>query len=221
MLILWYDVYLTKFTGRSELLLWSKYLLEHWSTKVHCDLARLLVRHQVKCAHYVNSKPNLNTDFWEIWREFGAVQLSCFIAYLICISFPVSQLPSAFRAEQSVNHLEFIKYFPLLSFAFHFQAFSPSPPKCNAEQERGWRLVSLSQLQGCSRFVFHLCRYSGWNTWSRLLGKVPWRMEQQGSEKESSCSPGKICRWNEMNSSLSAQDKKKRTSRKPFILSVY
>lgn len=130
MLILWYDVYLTKFTGRSELLLWSKYLLEHWSTKVHCDLARMLVRHQVKCAHYVNSKPNLNTDFWEIWREFGVVQLFCFIAYLICISFSVCQFPSAFLAEQLVNHLEFIKYFPLLYFAFHFQAFSPSPSKC-------------------------------------------------------------------------------------------
>lgn len=168
MLILWYDVYLTKFTGRSELLLWSKYLLEHWSTKVHCDLARLLVRHQVKCAHYVNSKPNLNTDFWEIWREFGAVQLSCFIAYLICISFSVCQFPSAFLAEQLVNHLEFIKYFPLLYFAFYLQAFSPSSPKCNAlpaGQAGGWRPVSLSQLQGCSRFVLDLCRYSMENVW--------------------------------------------------------
>lgn len=60
-LILWYDVYLTKFTGRSELLLWSKCLLERWSTKVHCDLAQLRVRHQAKCAHYVNSKSSLNT----------------------------------------------------------------------------------------------------------------------------------------------------------------
>lgn len=173
MLILWYDVYLTKFTGRSELLLWSKYLLEHWSTKVHCDLARLLVRHQVKCAHYVNSKPNLNTDFWEIWREFGAVQLSCLIAYLICISFSVCQFPSAFLAEQLVNHLEFIKYFPLLYFDFHFQAFSLFSLQTQCTSSWTGRGMETLQLQGWSRFVFHLCMYSVRNIWSRLFGKMP------------------------------------------------
>lgn len=61
-----------------------------------------------------------------------AVQLCCFIAYLICISFSVCQFPSAFLAKRLANHLEFIKYFPLLYFTFHFQTFFSPPLPQNA-----------------------------------------------------------------------------------------
>lgn len=97
-LILWYDVYLTKFTGRSELLLWSKCLLERWRTKVHCDLAQLRVRHQAKCAHYVNSKSSLNTLTSEESEENLWL---CGSAALLLISFA---LPSP--SVSSPPHLQ-------------------------------------------------------------------------------------------------------------------
>lgn len=82
-----------------------------------------------------------------------AVQLCCFIAYLICISFSVCQFPSAFLAELLVNHLEFIKYFPLLIFYFPLSdvlLLSPSPPKCTAlpaEQDGGGDVSPLHSFR--------------------------------------------------------------------------
>lgn len=91
-------------------------------------MARLLVRHQVKCAHYVNSKSSLNTLTSEK-SEKNLWLLYCFIAYVICISFSFCQFPFAFLSMWLVNHLEFIKYFPLLYFTLEFQTtfFLPLP----------------------------------------------------------------------------------------------
>lgn len=138
-----------------------------------------------------------HSDFWEIWREFVAVLLCCFIAYLICISFSVCQLSFAFLAEQLVNHLEFLKYFPLLYFTSHFQTFLSSPSLKRAAlpaQQKGgeWACLPFTAWKGCSILVLGLREieylvFSGKYLGSRIFRKVPWTVDQQ-------CCSGKVCK---------------------------